>query len=175
MTVLFIDFGQRLEEYLEHRLGFLGQSISLLVPFIVDSLTAGMTHCRISIMYEWTIQSMNFAGVGRCASVSATGQHVEFTRQGHGKEQAIGNISGWDTSARWMVLSEFFEPSEYFDHPSWIGLPRHVVMSAQVVASTPWKDRIHELGRSGIAIAIKKVSSYGSYMYRPRICSTKRR
>lgn len=154
MIVLFIDFGQRLEGYLEHQLGFPGQSISLVVPFIGDSLTAGMTNCRISIMYEWTVQSMNFACVGRCASASATRQHVEFTGQGRGKEQAIGNISGWDTSDRWMVLSELFESFENSDHPSWIGLPRHVVMSAQVVTSTSWKDSMHDFGWSGIAMAL---------------------
>lgn len=65
--------------------------------FVGDILVAGMTHCHISIMYEWIVQSMNFACVGRCASASVTGQHVEFTRQDHGKEQATDDIAGWDT------------------------------------------------------------------------------
>ncbi|XP_014559564.1 hypothetical protein COCVIDRAFT_35343 [Bipolaris victoriae FI3] len=138
MTVLFIDFSQRLEEYSDHRLGSLGQSMCLLDPFVGDILIAGMTHCHISIMYEWTVQAMNFACIGRCASASAPGQ--------------------LDTSYRRMVLSEFFGSFEYFDHPSWIGLPRRAVMSAQVVASTPWKDHTRYFGWSGVYIALHKSS-----------------
>ncbi|EUC40866.1 hypothetical protein COCMIDRAFT_40870 [Bipolaris oryzae ATCC 44560] len=123
--VALLDFGQRLKGYLEHQPGFLGQSIPLVVPFVGDILVAGMTHCRISIMYEWTVQSMNFACIGLCASASAIGQH-------------------------------FFEFFEYFDHPSWIGLPRHAVISAQVVASTSWKDYILDFGWSGEDITLYK-------------------
>lgn len=93
MTVLFIDFSQRLEEYSDHRLGSLGQSMCLLDPFVGDILIAGMTHCHISIMYEWTVRAMNFACIGRCASASAPGQLVEFTGQDHGKEQATNDIA----------------------------------------------------------------------------------